>query len=79
MQEIKRRLARLEAFSLNPSRKGDVRKMTDEQLVAIIIAGDIEWRKANGLPAVEYHQPLSDSLLDSLMADPQKSNLQGHG
>jgi len=67
MQEIKRRLARLEAINPNPLRKADVRKMTDEQLVAIIVAGDVKWRKAIGLPAIEYHQPLSDEFISRII------------
>ncbi|MGE0281201.1 MAG: hypothetical protein AB7P20_11410 [Rhizobiaceae bacterium] len=47
---------------------GDIRKATDEQLEAYIVASDIERRKMEGLPAIEYEQRLSDEFLGRVVA-----------
>lgn len=60
---IRRRLTRLEAVKPDPMSLRDIRKASDAALEAYIIASDIERRKAAGLPAVDYHRPLSDAAL----------------
>lgn len=67
METVRRRLARLEAANPNALEIGDVRKATDAQLEAYIIASDIEARNAAGLPAIEYRQPLSDVFVEGII------------
>ena len=61
--QIRRRLTRLEAANVDPMAIGDIRKATEEQLEAYIVAADIERRKQEGLPSIEYPEPLSDEFL----------------
>lgn len=66
MATIRRRLARLEATNPETFDIVDVRKATDAQLEAYIIACDIEAREAAGMPAIEYERPLSDARLSQI-------------
>lgn len=68
METIRLRLTRLEVANPNPLDISDIRKATDAELEAIIIAGDIAWRKVNDLPGIGYEEPLSDEFVSEIIA-----------